>query len=81
MKNALVSGLLTHEIRKLIVQRNPDKDGEYMVSEVPHESKTSAWAWWDEYKKGLGIVEPTKLEVVAGDDKPSKNGKVSRAAK
>jgi len=62
------------------VQRNPDKDGEYMVSEVPHESKTSAWAWWDEYKKGLGIVEPTKLEVVAGDDKPGKPRKGAKNA-
>lgn len=61
------------------VQRNPDASGDYLVADVPHESMTSAWAWWDEYKKGLGIVEPTKLEVVAGDGKSGKTGKVARA--
>lgn len=61
------------------VQENPDADGRYLVEDQIFESKAASWAWWDEYKKGLGIIEPTKLEVVAGDDKPGKNGKVARA--
>lgn len=53
------------------VQENPDNDGRYLLADQRIESKAAAWAWWDQYKGGLDIIEPAKpaLEVEEGGSK------------